>query len=51
MNIIGKLKTISARYDELRSLMSETGVTGEEFVKMSKELASIEPIVETYNIY
>ena len=39
-----KLDRITARADELRALLSE-GITGEAFVRASRELAEIEPVV------
>ncbi len=39
-----KLDRIAARADELRALLSD-GITGEAYVKASKELSDIEPVV------
>ncbi len=39
-----KLDRITARAEELRALLSE-GITGEAFVRASRELAEIEPVV------
>ncbi len=39
-----KLDRIAARADELRAMLSE-GISGEQFVKASRELADIEPVV------
>jgi peptide chain release factor 1 len=44
MNLSLRLDRIVARADELRALLSE-GATGEAFVKASKELSEIEPVV------
>jgi peptide chain release factor 1 len=44
MNLALKLDRIAARADELRALLSE-GVSGEAYVKASKELSEIEPVV------
>jgi len=40
-----KLDQIAARADELRAMLSEEGLSGEAYVKASKELAEIEPVV------
>jgi peptide chain release factor 1 len=45
MNIAGKLDRIVARAEELRALLSD-GVGGEAYVRASKELAELTPIVE-----
>jgi peptide chain release factor 1 len=45
MNLAGKLDRIAARAEELRAILSE-GATGEAFVKASKELSDLEPVVE-----
>jgi peptide chain release factor 1 len=44
MNLALKLDRIAARADELRAMLSD-GVTGETYVKASKELFDIEPVV------
>jgi peptide chain release factor 1 len=44
MNLALKLDRIAARADELRAMLSE-GVTGEAYVKASRELSEIEPVV------
>jgi len=44
MNLALKLDRIAARADELRAMLSE-GVSGEVYVKASKELSEIEPVV------
>ncbi|HVZ07467.1 peptide chain release factor 1 [Rhodopila sp.] len=44
MKLDEKLDRIAARADELRAMLSE-GLSGEAFVKASRELADIEPIV------
>ncbi len=43
MNFEQKLDPIIARYDELTALLAQ-GATGDEFVKLSKELSSLEEI-------
>ena len=45
MNLAPKLDRIVDRAAELRAILSE-GAAGETFVKASKELAEIEPLVE-----
>ena len=44
MNLAFKLDRIAARAEELRALLSE-GISGEAYVKASKELSDIEPVV------
>ncbi len=44
MNLASKLDRIAARADELRDLLTQ-GLTGEAYVKASKELSDIEPVV------
>src|SRR5579859_1039242 len=44
MNLALKLDRIAARADELRAMLSE-GMSGETYVKASKELSEIEPVV------
>jgi peptide chain release factor 1 len=44
MNLALKLDRIAARADELRAMLSE-GLSGESYVKASKELSEIEPVV------
>jgi len=41
-----KLQSIRGRHEELASLMSQTGLSGEEFSKLSMEYAELSPIVE-----
>jgi peptide chain release factor 1 len=44
MNLAGKLDRITARAEELRAMLSE-GLSGDAYVRASKELAEIEPLV------
>jgi peptide chain release factor 1 len=44
MNLAGKLDRITARAEELRAMLSE-GLSGEAYVRASKELAELEPVV------
>ncbi|HEX3573501.1 MAG TPA: PCRF domain-containing protein, partial [Rhodopila sp.] len=44
MNLALKLDRIAARAEELRAMLSE-GISGEAYVKASKELSDIEPVV------
>ena len=44
MSLALKLDRIAARADELRAMLSE-GISGEAYVKASKELSDIEPVV------
>ena len=45
MNLSFKLDRIAARADELRASLTE-GLNGEAFVRASRELSEIEPVVE-----
>ncbi|MGZ9096865.1 MAG: peptide chain release factor 1 [Micavibrio sp.] len=51
MNLISKLAPLKARYEELASLMSSGGLSGEAFVKLSREYAELEPVVEAFATY
>ena len=44
MNLSPKLERIAARADELRAMLTE-GLSGDAYVKASKELSDIEPVV------
>jgi peptide chain release factor 1 len=46
MSLEAKLSTICSRHEELASLMSQTGLSGDEFTKLSMEYAELTPIVE-----
>ncbi|WP_413206685.1 peptide chain release factor 1 [Rhodospirillum sp. A1_3_36] len=46
MSLEENLSRVVARYDELRSLLSSSTGGGEDFVRMSKELSDLTPIVE-----
>ncbi len=50
MNFGQKLETILSRYEELTALLAE-GPDGDTFVKLSKELSSLEDIVQVGNNY
>ena len=50
MNFEQKLETILSRYEELTALLAE-GPDGDTFVKLSKELSSLEDIVQVGNNY
>ncbi len=49
MQIEEKLKAISKRYDELQDTLASGNIDGAEFVKMSKELSSLEELVNIAN--
>ncbi len=51
MNLEPKLAPIKARYNELSALMAEGNLSGEDYVKLSKEYADLSPIVETIERY
>ena len=44
MNLAPKLDRIAARAEELRDMLTH-GLSGEAYVKASRELADIEPVV------
>ncbi len=50
MNFEQKLETILSRYEEVTALLA-AGASGDEFVKLSKELSSLEEIVRVGNEY
>lgn len=49
MSLEAKLSSIRSRYEELASLMSQTGLSGDEFTKLSMEYAELGPVVEAFN--
>lgn len=51
MSLIDKLQTIKRRHEELGGLMAQPGIDGAEMVKLSKEYADLDPVVETVNAY
>ncbi|MBL4589036.1 MAG: peptide chain release factor 1 [Alphaproteobacteria bacterium] len=51
MNFIDKLNPIAGRHEELASLMSVSGLSGEEFTKLSMEYAELSPVVEAIVAY
>ena len=51
MDFLGALKPIAARQKEVAEQMSAGGLSGEEFVKLSKEYAELQPVVELYEQY
>lgn len=51
MNFIDKLNPIAGRHEELASLMSAGGLSGEEFTKLSMEYAELSPVVEAIVVY
>ncbi len=50
MNFEQKLETILSRYEEVTALLA-AGASGDEFVKLSKELSSLEEVVRIGNEY
>ena len=50
MNFEQKLETILSRHEEVTALLA-AGASGDEFVKLSKELSSLEDIVQVGNEY
>ena len=51
MSFEGHLETLIARHEELAHLMGEGTLSGDEFVKLSKEYAELSPIVEAIEAY
>jgi len=51
MSLQRKLGPVKARYEELSSLMSSGKMAGDQFVKLSREYADLEPVVEILNSY
>jgi peptide chain release factor 1 len=52
MDIISKLEQIEINYNRIaKQLEDPSGLSREEFVKVSKEYSELEPIIEDYNIY
>lgn len=51
MSLIEKLNPIVGRHEELAALMSEGGLSGDEFTKMSMEYAELSPVVEAITAY
>ena len=52
-SVIDKLEILSKRLNELSGLLSEPEVTSnmEQYTKLNKEYAELEPVVATYRIY
>ncbi|MCC6598301.1 MAG: peptide chain release factor 1 [Alphaproteobacteria bacterium] len=48
MSFLAKLSSIKTRYEELAALMSQGGLNGEAFSKMSMEYAELAPVVEAW---
>src|SRR5688572_2973728 len=51
MNLLEKLTPIVGRHRELASKMSQENLSGEEFVAISKEYASLTEVVEAIEAY
>lgn len=51
MSLLQKLVPVKARYEELAALMSEGGLSGEEFSKMSMEYAEMTSVIEAVKAY
>ena len=51
MDFLEKLKPIATRQKEVGEQMSQGGLSGEAFVKLSKEYAELQPVVELYEQY
>ena len=51
MSLLAKLRPIKGRFEELAALMAQGGLGGEQFVKLSREYAELEPVVDVVNVY
>ncbi len=51
MDYLAKLAPIAARQKEVSDQMSQSGLSGEQFVALSKEYAELQPVVELYEAY
>lgn len=51
MSMTEKLQTIKRRHEELANLMAQPDLDGAEMVKLSKEYADLDPVVETVKAY
>lgn len=51
MNFQEKLSGVVSRFEEVQALLSMPNVASEELVKLNKEIANLEPIVEAINNY
>ncbi|MCB9964360.1 MAG: peptide chain release factor 1 [Rhodospirillales bacterium] len=51
MSFLKKLAPLKARHEELASLMAQPDLTGDKFVKLSKEYADLSPIVAVLDTY
>ena len=51
MDFLEKLAPIATRQKEIGEQMSQGGLSGEQFVTLSKEYAELEPVVILYNEY
>ncbi len=51
MDYLAKLSPIRTRHKEISEQMSAGGLSGEQFVSLSKEYAQLEPVVVTLNAY
>lgn len=49
-NLLPKLAPVEARYDELSALLAD-GASGDKYVKMMREYASLGPVIETIQNY
>lgn len=51
MALLDKLAPLKARYEELAALMAESGLSGDEYVKLSTEYAELTDIVKATESY
>jgi peptide chain release factor 1 len=50
-DLLKKLKPVEARYEELSALLSAGTITGDAYVKMTKEFSDLESVVATIRAY
>ncbi len=51
MDYLAKLAPIAVRHHDIGEQMSQSGLSGEQFVALSKEYAELQPVVELYEAY
>ncbi len=50
-DLLKKLKPVEARYEEISALLSAGNISGDAYVKMTKEFSDLEPVVATIRAY
>lgn len=51
MNFQEKLAGVVSRFEEVQALLSTSGISADELVKLNKEMSVLEPVVEAINKY